>query len=200
MFYFVKGTYEGVFLDHVVVAVGGFGMKLQVPENSPLPKKGEEITLFTEMVVGEGFCNLYGFLTEDELKLFNLLTGKVPSVGPKSALSILSTLSPRELLLAVTMSDGKIISRAKGIGPKAAERIILELKDRIDLFDAGVAISEEQIQPKEKIMTADNDVLEALMALGYSRQEFYGIATKLDKTLSLDQQIKRALFLLSIKK
>lgn len=202
MFHYMSGTYKGIVLDHVILDVNGFGMKIFMPETvrEKLPKAESPLTVYTELVTGEGFMNLYGFLTVDELKLFNLLINKVPSVGPKGAISILSTLTPKELLFAVSMSDVKSITRAKGIGAKTAERIILELKDRIELFEAGAEISEEITREDTPGMSLDNEVLDALLALGYTRQEFYQVAGKLDKSMSVEQQIKRALFLLSMKK
>lgn len=197
MFHYLSGTCQGMYGEYMILDVNGFGMKVMMPQSrEKLPEKGREMQVYTSMVSSDAGVNLYGFFSLDELTLFELLTSKVPSVGPKGALSILSTLTPAELLTAVALGDAKAITRAKGIGTKTADRIVLELKDRIGQFEAAADV---QVPETEAAKNQNMEVMDALLALGYSRQEFYAIANKLEADQTVDQQIRRALFLLSMK-
>ena len=142
MISYVRGELTAVEKDKVIVDVGGVGYGVFMPEASMgmLPQMGEEIKLHTYLNVREDAMQLFGFLTRDDLEIFRLLIG-VSGIGPKGGLSILSKLTADDLRFAVLSGDAKAISSAPGIGKKTAEKVIIELKDKLDL--------EEMLEPKD---------------------------------------------------
>ncbi len=152
--------------DHVVVSCGGVGYKLSVSAETlrHVPRVGESTTLFTHLVVREDALALYGFATEEERDLFLLLLG-VQSVGPKMALAVLSGGSPRELLGAVASGDTARLVAVPGIGKRTAERIIVELREKV-----GATVSDDPI-----VITRTDEphalAREGLVGLGFSPQE-----------------------------
>ena len=130
MISYVKGSLTEKFEDSVIVEAGGIGYRIFVPTSvlEHLPKTGETVKIYTYFSVREDAMSLYGFLSRQDLEMFRQLIG-VNGVGPKSALGILSALSPDVLRLAVLSGDAKAISKAPGVGSKTAQRIILDLKD-----------------------------------------------------------------------
>jgi Holliday junction DNA helicase RuvA len=172
MIAFVRGSiqlvYEGgVILDHNGL---GFDIKTSGLTISSLPGIGQEVTLHTFLYVREDVMDLYGFLSREELQVFQLLIG-VNGIGPKAALAILSTLSVEQLRYAVLSDDTKAIAKAPGIGPKGAQRLIIELKDKLKLEDmfpdfeptASVVSGSEGSNIGETVM--------ALVSLGYSNSD-----------------------------
>ncbi len=194
MFHYIEGIYKGMFHEYVILDVNGIGFQIEVPTNcaEKLPSLNEPLRLYTEMVVKEDGANIYGFLDKEALDIFHLIVGKVSGIGPKGALNILSTLTVKEFGYALQMDDVKTISKAPGIGAKTAKRLILELKDKIELesLQGETFIA----QPAEE---QDNELEEALLALGYTRYEISKIGFKIDKMNSFEQQIRQALTLLS---
>ena len=188
-----------------VIDAGGVVYKLTISENTynSLPPRhtaeAPMAKLFTYMAVREDGIELFGFASEAELSSFKMLLS-VSGVGPKAAISILSLLTPERFALAVCTEDRKTISKANGIGPKTAARIILELKDKLlketDLNDAAQASIESVAAP----MTGSGKLSEAqdaLMVLGYSRNEALNALKKIDtQTMELEEIIKKALNLL----
>ncbi len=175
LFSYIKGVLAEVFEDVVVVEAGNIGWNIHVPLPllDRLPRTGEEIQLYTFFQVREDAMALYGFLNRQDLQMFRMLLG-VNGVGPKAALGILSTLQPDQLRLAIVMDDAKSISRAPGIGPKTAKRVILDLKDRIpaeDILAGGVAAPETAGLPMAEEEGAGKEAVQALIALGYSPAE-----------------------------
>lgn len=134
----LKGRLESTGVDHAVIDVGGVGYLVGASSRTlaAIGPVGEACVLFTEMLVGEEFIRLVGFARADERDWFRLLTG-VQGVGAKVALAILSALEPADLHRAIAMQDKAMVARANGVGPKLAERIVRELKDRIGTAPAG---------------------------------------------------------------
>jgi Holliday junction DNA helicase RuvA len=152
--------------DHVVVLCGGVGYRLAVSAETlrHVPRVGESVTLHAHLVVRDDALSLYGFATEEERDLFLLLLG-VPSVGPKMALAVLSGGPPRELLAAVAAGDGARLQAVPGIGKRTAERIVVELREKV-----GVAPERDPI-----VVTRGDDprllARDGLLGLGFSPQE-----------------------------
>lgn len=169
MISFVKGPLVDILEDAVVIEAGYVGLEVRVPLSvlERLPDIGKETILYTYFQVREDGMCLYGFLNRQDLKMFKQLLS-VSGIGPKGALGLLSAMAPDDLRSAVVSGDAKAISRAPGIGIKTSQRIILELKDKIDMTDleggrfalaAGIGIVSEGIA---------GEAVEALVALGYS--------------------------------
>ncbi len=162
MIYYLRGNVGCIFEGEVVMDVGGVGYYVHT-NKAAITKLSlnEQATLFTSMQVKEDGITLYGFLTQDELTMFNTLLG-VSGVGPKAALSLLSALTPEKLSQAIAASDETSLSKAQGIGKKTAGRIVLELKDKLKVFDGQQTLDED---------TAKQDAIDALVALGYSKSD-----------------------------
>lgn len=174
MIAFVKGTIEDITEDNVVVDTGnmGYNIKISASTASLLPGIGEKIKLYTYTCVREDQFSLYGFLTRDDLDIFKRLI-TVNGIGPKGGLAVLSVMSADALRFAIISGDSAAICKAPGIGKKTAERVILDLKDKISLedtlvhkemqsFDAGISGTDSH---------ARNEAVEALTALGYSASD-----------------------------
>lgn len=177
MISFLRGTVSWVEEEKVVLDVGGvgYGIFMSGRALASLPSKGLEVMIYTYLSVREDAMQLYGFLSRDELAVFKLAI-TVSGIGPKGALGILSTLSPDDLRFAVASKDVKAISAAPGIGKKTAEKLILELKDKLKLEDAlehRVESSEGQVSSENSslISSIQGEALEALCALGYGNSE-----------------------------
>jgi Holliday junction DNA helicase RuvA len=198
MFYSLTGTVVHYDAQSVAVNCGGVAFNCQTSLNTlkQVAKKGEEITVYTYLNVREDALDLFGFSTERELDCFKLLIS-ISGIGPKMALAILSVLSPDELSLAIASGDYKVIATAQGIGAKKAQRIVMELKDKVtseslgDIFDASAV---EIADASSSGNTAE--AIAALTMLGYSQSEAASAVSKTDKTLSVEEIIKQALKLL----
>jgi len=172
VFSYIKGILEEVGIDSVVLENNGVGYLLSVPAKQieNLPARGSELKLFTYLQVKEDGLNLFGFLDKESLIIFKQLLS-VSGVGPKGALSILSIFTPNELRVAILSQDSKAISKASGIGAKTAQRIIIDLKDKVDIDDVvpvdDVRIAEEAATDS----VAKQEAVLALTALGYSTKE-----------------------------
>ncbi len=171
---YIKGTVDSIFEDRVLVENNGIGYEIYVPGSdlSVMPHSGEEVKLYTYLHVREDLMQLFGFLTRDALGLFKLLI-TVSGIGPKGALGILGTMDADTLRFAIMSNDAKAIARAPGIGKKTAEKVVLELRDKIDAdsllssdgaSDAGMAVLSGGAAQAD----ASKDAIEALVALGYS--------------------------------
>ena len=177
----------------VIETVAGIGFLVNLPANSTLYKKyeGEEVTAYTLMIVKEDDMSLYGFENRDELALFKLLIS-VNGVGPKAGMAIMSILPEQELRRAIGTGDAKTIAQANGVGKKTAERVILELKDKVgDFSDAeGFEMAGGVPMPSDDRIEAIN----ALMGLGYGKSEAETAVSKVkDEGLSVEDYIRRAL-------
>ncbi len=132
MISYVKGTLADITQDSVIIESGGFGVGIMVPGSviNSLPGRGTDVKIYTYMHVREDAINLFGFLSVDDLEIFKLLIN-VSGIGPKGALAVLSAITPDELRLAILTGDTAKISSAQGVGKKTAERVVLELKDKV---------------------------------------------------------------------
>lgn len=169
MYAYIKGILTYKNYPVVVIEAGGVGYKINTTTNTigKLPDLGEMVTLYTHLNVKEDIMELYGFYTKEELSVFELLIS-VSGVGPKVGATILSSVNPESFVVAVATGDTKSITKAQGVGPKLAARIILELKDKINK-DGGVKISESVSQGQS--LEVNDEAVEALMVLGYSQAE-----------------------------
>ena len=194
MYSYIKGTLEEKGIDFVVIDVQGVGYKIFMP-SSTVQKLGEinsTVKVHTHLQVREDDMSLYGFSSKDELRLFELLIG-VSGIGAKSANTILANISPSKLALAVITNDVNELTKLPGIGAKSAQRMILELKDKLKNEDA---IGADNIELSQ-LNTQDNDLQEAISALqvlGYPAKEASKAVMSVDKTgLNVEEIIKRAL-------
>lgn len=173
MISYIRGPLTEIDEDMIVVEAGAVGYNIRVPLSvvEGLPGIGKEVQIYTYLQVREDAMSLYGFLTRQDLKMFRLLLG-VSGIGPKGALGLLSAMRPDDLRLAVISGDVKAISRAPGIGNKTAQRLILDLKDKISVDQI---LSAPHVEPGKKeasgLGEAAREAVEALVALGYSPGE-----------------------------
>jgi len=175
-----------------LVECGGVGYEVIVPDAvlSFLPAVGEEVTLVVRQVVREDGVTLYGFVTAFERRLFDLLVG-VNGCGPKSALALLGQVGEETILSAILASDPKPLVRATGVGPKLAERILLELKDKVQ---EEALRRKVQSSARPKPATVTEEVIDALLALGYRRHEAESAATAAaDHATDVEGQVRHAL-------
>ena len=180
MISFVEGMVAGVEEGGVVLNVGGVGFFVQTPSETvsrlSTLDKDETVRLHTYMYIREDAMNLYGFVTRDELELFKKLIS-VSGIGPKGGLALLSVMSADDLRFAIISGDSKSISRAPGIGKKTAERLVIDLRDKLeiktyeDLEDGGFAAADLSGGAHAAEDAAGEDAIEALTALGYLRTE-----------------------------
>lgn len=174
MYSYIKGILTDVEENLVVIEAGGIGYNIYTTAQTfdYLPSVGEELKLYTYLNVREDAMLLYGFLTKDDLRVFKLLLG-VSGIGPKGALAILGVMSTDDLRFAVLADDAKAIAKAPGIGAKTAQRLILELKDKLSLEEAfEQKLSNEAAKKAPNQLTGiKNDAVQALVALGYSSSD-----------------------------
>lgn len=189
MYAYVKGELTEVTVDFIVIEAGGIGYRIFIPGKTfeYLPGIGEELKVYTYLHLREDVMILYGFLTKDDLELFKLLI-TVSGIGPKGGLAILSTLEADDLRFAVLSGDAKAIAKAPGIGAKTAQRVILELKDKMSLEDAFEKKSEHVAlqQNASGLNQVKNDAVQALTALGYSSTESMKAVSAVDITEEMD--------------
>ncbi len=204
MYYYIKGELVAATLNMAVVDAGGVGYKMTVSENTyrALPRRTDKnpvVTLYTYLSVREDGIELFGFANERELSSFKMLLS-VSGVGPKAAMAILSLLTPEKFALAVCTEDKKTISKATGVGPKTAARIILELRDKLmketsideDLSTAVLDHSAEAAGAPARGKTSE--AMDALLVLGYTRAEAQKALASIDtQALSIEEIIKEAL-------
>ena len=175
MIAFIQGELCEVGQDTIIVACQGIGYEIQVPVSvaQSLPDPGNRVKIYTYTYAREDALGLFGFLTRDDLTVFKLLI-TVNGVGPKAALAILSSMTADELRFAILAEDAKAISKAPGIGPKTAKRMIIELKDKLDLesmIDNHGDSSTYAAGNAEAAASVRDEVIMALTALGYSNTE-----------------------------
>lgn len=177
MISYIKGCLANISEDGIVVETGGMGFHIHMPLSAidGLPRTGSEVQIYTSLQVREDSMNLYGFLNRQDMQMFIQLLG-VNGIGPKAALGILSTLSTSDLHMAIISGDAKSIAKAPGIGPKTAQRVILDLKDRIKIEDIlpGTAAGDAGVDASFGNSGAEGvagEAVEALVALGYSPME-----------------------------
>ena len=200
MIYSVMGKLLVVEPGYAVVEAGGVGYKCTSTTNTlaSLPPRGSQVTLLTHLYLREDVLELYGFATEEELRCFRMLI-TVSGVGPKVAVSILSGTTPQRLLLSIAAGDVKAL-KVPGVGPKIAQRIILELKDKVGSDDAAKGLTGAVFNLTENAdgeLSAQGEAIGALVTLGYSQTDAAAVVARLDRSLPADELIKAALKKLS---
>lgn len=196
MISYIRGELAAVEKEKVIVDVGGVGYGIYMPGQAMglLPQPGNEVKIHTYLNVREDAMQLFGFLTRDDLEVFKLVIG-VSGIGPKGGLSILSQLTPDDLRFAVLSGDVKAISAAPGIGKKTAEKLIIELKDKLNIEDvlthaadssaAAVPVNNGGIQ---------SEAVQALVALGYGSTESLRAVKQVElDNLTVEDVLKEAL-------
>ncbi|MDO4513400.1 MAG: Holliday junction branch migration protein RuvA [Lachnospiraceae bacterium] len=169
---FVRGIIADKQEDNVLIDVNGIGINVNISGRTAeiLPRVGQETQIYTYTCVREDAFLLYGFLTKDDLNIFKQLIS-VNGIGPKGGLAILSVLTPDDLRFAILSGDAKAIAKAPGIGAKTAERVILELRDKVSIQETGIGQEMTAYESSEENISVRNDVVEALVALGYGQSE-----------------------------
>ena len=173
MFAYIKGKLTYRHSDYIVVEAGGMGYKVYTAVSTiqDAGSSGDDIKVYTHLYVREDIMNLYGFLTQEELGMFELLIS-VSGVGPKAAVSLISSVSPSKFGLAVITDDVKTLTKAQGIGKKMGQRIILDLRDKIKNDDlVAVNAAEERIPAVGRESGRIAEAISALMVLGYTAIE-----------------------------
>ncbi len=191
MYSYIKGTVEEIYIDSIVVENNGIGYKINVSSNTIMNLKvGEATKIYTKLIVREDDMSLCGFVSREELKMFELLTS-VSKIGPKVALSILSFASPAQLGAYILSEDIGKLSKAPGVGKKTAERIVLELKDKVD--KNNIEFEPTLLSQKPTLISQDESV-DALVALGYTLSESKEAVQKCKKDgMNTEAIIKKAL-------
>ncbi|MCY6958587.1 Holliday junction branch migration protein RuvA [Clostridium brassicae] len=193
MYEYMKGKYVGIKKEYIIIENNNIAYKIYTSGStmSQMPNKSEEVKLYIEQIVREDFIGLYGFLTEEEREMFNLLL-TINGVGAKAALSLLSISSVNNLKISIVSSDYGMLTKAPGIGKKIAQRIILELKDKI-------AIADEQLDEENLVNISDSieknlaEALQALISLGFSEKEAKAALKLANVNDSLEDIIKNSL-------
>ena len=196
MIYCLTGKIVKKSMSAVVLSCGGVGYYAQCPASvaGALPGVGKEATLYTVMSVTENGVSLYGFATEEQQACFEMLTA-VSGVGPKVGLAILSVMEPQRVALAISAGDHKAFKAASGVGPKLAQRIVLELKDKVAKgFVDGISLEDVAGAASDAPASQSSaQAIAALVSLGYSQSEAALAISKIDATLPVEEIIKLAL-------
>ena len=199
MIQFIRGELVSFEEDRVLIDVGGvgYGIFMSGSALTKLPPVGNEVKIHTYLNVKEDAMQLFGFLTRDDLRVFKLLIS-VNGIGPKGGLAILSVLTPDDLRFAVMANDVKAISSAPGIGKKTAEKIILELKDKLSIEDAlDHVVSKEAVASasREQHNEVMSEAVQALVALGYGNTEALKAVKKVEilENMGVNEVLKQAL-------
>lgn len=197
MYSYLKGELVEVLDGTIVVEVNNIGYNVHIPASMVdyFTGIGQAVKIYTYLYVKEGIMELYGFRTRDDLNIFKLLLG-VSGIGPKGALAVLTVLTPDDLRFAVLGEDAKAIAKAPGIGAKTAQRVILELKDKLKLEDAfeGKA-SDGDIGQGDSLSGVKSEAVQALVALGYSSSEAWKAVGSVELTpgLTVEEALKASL-------
>lgn len=194
MYEYIKGIFKGIKKDCVVVENGGIGYKIYTSGSTMamMPNIDEDVFLYLHQIIREDFHGLYGFITEEELELFNKLI-TINGVGAKASLSLLSIGSANKLKYAIVSGDEKFIIKAPGIGKKIAQRIILELRDKISVSEEAIVNNIDNGLLELEVNKNLSEALGALISLGYSEKEAEKAINKADSSKSLEDIIKECL-------
>lgn len=197
MISYIRGELIAIEEEKVIVDVNGVGFGIFMPGQAMnmLPPSGEEVKLHTYMNVREDAMQLFGFLTRDDLNVFKLVIG-VSGIGPKGGLSILSHLSPDDLRFAVMSHDVKAISGAPGIGKKTAEKLIIELKDKLSIEDVLERTADTDSHVATNVANQiQSEAVQALVALGYGNAEALKAVKKVevDEDTTVEDLLKHSL-------
>lgn len=181
-------------LNYIVVECGGVGLKCYVTQNThaTVGNVGDIVFLYTYLAVREDALDLYGFADSSELEVFKLITS-VSGVGSKIGLAILSEFSPEKIMLYIASGDAKSLTAASGVGIKLAQRIILELKDKVGSISASDAMLDVKSIGNATVNSSSKEAIEALVSLGYTQSEASLAVSRLDSSLDTNELIKQAL-------
>ena len=200
---YLKGEVAGIYEDRIVLEVGGIGYNIFMPASSLdlIDGLGISIKVYTYLLVREDALSLYGFLTRDDLELYKMLIS-VNGVGPKGALALLSVMSAEDLRFAILSGDAKQIGKAPGVGPKTAQRVIIDLKDKIDpltAFEPATGTAKDHSEAAAPLGKVREEAAEALTALGYSQSDSYKAVRSIetDSDADVETVLKLALNYLS---
>lgn len=202
MFAYIKGTLEYKHNDYIIVETSGVGYKIHTALSTieSIGEIGAEVKVLTYLHTRPEFINLYGFLTHEELIMFELLIG-VSGVGPKAAISLISSMSPSKFSLAVVTDDAKTLTMAQGIGKKTSQRIILELKDKIKKEQLAMKREDMETVPEGREDSKIAEAISALMVLGYTALEASkAVSAVYSEEMDLESIIKSSLRGMAIKK
>lgn len=198
MIYNLNGKLTCVDPTFIVIECGGVGFKCFASTTTitSISTVGTNVNVLTYMSVKEDSIDLYGFATQEELNAFKLLIS-VSGIGPKAAMAILSVLPPDRLSVAVSSGDVKAIQSAQGVGKKTAERVVLELKDK--MVGIGSAHTNTIVEGIQSVAQSDNaqEAVEVLVSLGFNQSEASSVVGTMDKSLSVDEMIRKGLKSLS---
>ena len=198
MISYIRSELVAVEKEKVIIDVGGVGYGIFMPESAMglLPQIGNEVKLYTYLNVREDAMQLFGFLTRDDLEIFKLLIG-VSGIGPKGGLSILSKLTADDLRFAIMSGDSKAISAAPGIGKKTAEKVIIELKDKLDIeqiLNPSDSETKSAIKTDSSANEVQSEAVQALVALGYGSTESLKAVNKVNsENMTVEAVLKQAL-------
>lgn len=199
MISYLKGILKYIFQDTIIIEVNNVGYQIFVSSHTltQLPKEGNIIEIYTHMNVREDNISLFGFLTINELDCFNMLIN-VSGIGPKVALGILSTLRPQDINKAIIIEDINLLTKAPGIGKKTAQRIILELKDKLKINSTFNYDDNLEQYYEASSNSVKQEAIEALIALGYSQIDATNsVINVYNENLKLEELIKLSLKRLS---
>lgn len=195
MFSYLKGFLAQKGQNYVVIDVSGVGFKVYTSmtslEGIAAKNENDPVTFYTYLYIKEGIMDLYGFSTQEELNMFELLIS-VSGVGAKGAIAILSSLTPQKLAVSLVTNDVSSIKKASGIGPKTAQRIILELKDKIKNEELTASAENGGISEEIPLTSSRAEAISALMVLGYSKFEAERAVSKIDTSLTETEDIIKA--------
>ncbi len=203
MIAFIKGYVNGIYSDRIVLESGNMGFNICMPDSDlrDLAGIGEEIKIYTYLSVREDALQLYGFLTKDELDFYKLLLG-VNGIGPKAALAILSEMTTDDLRFAILSEDAKAISKAPGVGLKTAQRLIIDLKDKMSLEEAfEEKYNHTKMQEAANTLSnAKNEAALALSSLGYSQTDAFRAvsSSEIDDDDDVETVLKKALRIIAL--
>ena len=200
MIAYVKGKLETKANTYVVIDVNGIGYKIFMSGTaiSEVGETGKDVKVYTYYYVREDNISLYGFNTQEELKMFELLLS-VSGIGAKSAIAMLSAIKPSSFALAVISNDVKVLTKIPGVGPKSAQRIILELKDKLKTEQALTETDNIEIKTIIENNSNVDEAISALQVLGYNRKEIEKAFERMqNKDLSIEELIKQALKILGM--
>jgi len=189
MIAFIKGKLEEAGEDYVIIDNNGIGYYIGMPlsDIEKLKKSEGIVKIYTYQHIREDNVSLFGFLDNEKLNMFKLLLG-VSGVGPKAAISMISSIEPQRMILAIITADDKTLCAAQGVGKKLAQRIILELKDKFKNYNLN-----DQLQNDTFSISEELEAVGALIALGYTRAEALSAMKNVDTTQSIEEVVKQAL-------
>lgn len=193
MFSYIKGKLVSKLVNYIIVEVGGIGFKIFMSTSSISKlNENEEVKIHTYMQVKEDDISLYGFITSEELRMFELLIS-VSGIGAKSAITMLSSITPSSFALAIISNDIKSLTKIPGIGNKTAQRIVLELKDKLKT-EESISNDNEEIIVAIKDDNKSSEAVQALKVLGYTNSEIEKVLGKIDtNSMTVEDIIRTAL-------